>query len=90
MSPEIQVLCGDILRRYTQIFSQVGIRTDVIYVYGGGATPLRDVLYPMLVDASTISGSPLPVLYMRSEDSRDLNRNGLFDGASVMAARIWK
>lgn len=90
LDPEIQVLCGDILRRYTQIFSQVGIRTDVIYVYGGGATPLRDVLYPMLVDASTISGSPLPVLYMRSEDSRDLNRNGLFDGASVMAARVWK
>ncbi len=32
LDPEIQVLCGDILRRYTQIFSQVGIRTDVIYV----------------------------------------------------------
>lgn len=90
LKPELEIFANTIISTYTQIFRTVGARTEVVYVYGGGSTPMRDVLYPLLVEASTINGFAIPVLYMRSVDSRDLNRNGLFDGAMSLARRSFR
>ena len=64
-----------------------GAYTEVIYVYGGGATPIRSLLYPALVDAVNSFGDPYPILYLDSTYSRWLNREGLYHVADVIDKR---
>lgn len=79
---QVRVYTRDIMKEYSNIFRKVGLRTDAIYVYGGGANHIREILYPMLIEASTLdNGHCLPVIYLDSAYSRDLNRNGLFEAA---------
>ena len=81
---QVQIYARDVMKEFTNIFRKVGVRTDVIYVYGGGANQVRDVLYPMLIEASRFDGEQgLPVIYLDSAYSRDLNRNGLFEAAKL-------
>ena len=61
------IFVRDIRTAYTNIFHKVGQRTQVIWVYGGGATPGGDNL--------------VPILWMDSSYSRNLNRNGLYEAA---------
>lgn len=80
---EIAIFVRDVIKEYTNIFRKVGVRTDVVYVYGGGANSVQKYLYKALCDASNLDGMNVPVIYLDSEYSRDLNRNGLYEAASL-------
>ena len=60
---------------------------DSIFVYGGGATPVQPYLYSRLIDCAKIGNSDMmvPVLYLDSEFSRFLNREGLYTVAEAIA-----
>lgn len=84
---QLRIFVRDIIKEYSNIFRKVGLRTDIIYVYGGGANPVRKFLYPALIEASKLDGdSCLPIIYLDSSYSRDLNRNGLFEAAEMVAS----
>ena len=58
-----------------------GAFAEVVYVYGGGATPVRESLYPKLIKAIQRTFGEdafMPVLYLDSSYSRCLNRDGLY------------
>lgn len=81
---EINIFVRDIIKEFSNIFRKVGVRTDVIYVYGGGANSVQKYLYPMLIKASELdSDMSVPVIYLDSQYSRDLNRNGLFEAIKI-------
>ena len=60
--------------------SNAGAYTEVVYIYGGGATPMKDILYPLIVETgkSLGQGAEIPILYLDSAYSRYLNRQGLY------------
>lgn len=73
------VLVSNILSAFTRTLRASGAQTEVVYVYGGGATPLRDMLYKALLDEmSKNKQEDCLVLYMDSSWSRTLNREGLY------------
>ena len=81
---EINIFVRDIIKEYSNIFRKVGIRTDVIYVYGGGANSVEKQLYVPLNEASVLDNNmSVPIIYLDSRYSRDLNRNGLFEAARL-------
>jgi len=72
---------SDVVSKTGQILQEVSAYVDLIYVYGGGATPMKEALYPALlkeVNHAVSSGMALPVLYLDSQYSRNLNREGLY------------
>lgn len=72
---ERTALASEIAVEFGHLLDVVGARNEVAYVYGGGATPMKDDLYPKLVSQAKQLG--FPVLYMDSRYSRVLNREGL-------------
>lgn len=72
--------------RYTlsDMLDKTSAYTQVIYVYGGGSGPVRDKLYPVLLEAAESFGG-LPVFYLDATYSRKLNREGLFIVADAQA-----
>jgi plasmid segregation protein ParM len=74
-------LANAIIREISPILSNGKIK--VIYVYGGGATPMKEVLYNKLIEKTknVSGGDVIPVLYLDSTYARYLNRAGLFDVA---------
>lgn len=85
LKDQIIIFVRDIMREFSSIFKKVGIRTDVIYVYGGGANAIKDVLYNTLLESVKFDESSLPVIYLDSSYSRDLNRTGLYQMATLGA-----
>lgn len=84
---ESQALVSVIVKEFTRIMNKSNGQIEVVYVYGGGATPIKDLLYPALINAakSFAAGGDFPILYLDSSYSRYLNREGLFQLASVMS-----
>lgn len=79
-----RILVREIMKEYNKIFRESGVRTEVIYVYGGGANSIKDFLYEELKNASKLDEHfGLPVVYIDSTVSRNLNRNGLFKVANL-------
>jgi plasmid segregation protein ParM len=78
-----ELFAGEIVMHFEKVFRQARL-TEAIYVYGGGAMSMRDVLYPRLVAKmqELVSAGERPVFYLGQEYSRNLNREGL-----VIAAR---
>ncbi|NKY96590.1 hypothetical protein [Nocardiopsis alborubida] len=76
---EAGYLCDEIGTRFEDVLVEVGGTTEVIYVYGGGSGPIKELLRPVLQKAA---GST-PVLYLDSGYSRHLNREGLFLAATT-------
>lgn len=86
---QVVVFSREIMKEYTNIFRKVGLRSEVIYIYGGGANDVKKILYPMVIEASTLSeGNCLPVIYLDSTYSRDLNRTGLYEVAVLGAQSV--
>lgn len=86
----VNVFVREVMSEFSNIFSKVGTRTDAVYVYGGGANGVRDALYPELVNKVTYDGDQsIPVIYLDSSYSRNLNREGLFRVAQVKAGNVW-
>lgn len=69
---------------FGKVLADVSRDTEVAYVYGGGAGPLRETLHPLLIEK--VAGA-FPVLYLDSSYSRHLNREGLLIAATVMEAK---
>ena len=74
----------EVVHEFIKISARVGSELEVIYVYGGGSGPIRDMLYPALVDAEKNIGTDLPILYLDSSYSRFLNRAGLLYVADLL------
>lgn len=75
---------------FSTVLDSMGVEADVVYVYGGGASPVEHDLYGMLLKtmADRTGGElAIPVLYMDSRYSRNLNREGLFAMAEAVAAQ---
>lgn len=72
---ERRFLAGHITAEFNRLTGLVGSRNEVAYVYGGGASAMKDDLYRQLIDKARSLG--FPVLYMDSRYSRVLNREGL-------------
>jgi plasmid segregation protein ParM len=79
--------CHEVVDMFTKLLHKADGQIEVIYVYGGGASPLKQWLYPLLIDASRdfSAGSDFPILYLDSRYSRYLNREGLFEVAADTA-----
>lgn len=71
----------------TKVFNKVGSFTEVVFVYGGGATPLSHVLFDELnrVIAGFGDNNFVPVVYLESNYSRFLNVQGMFQVAKRLA-----
>jgi hypothetical protein len=89
VSEQVLIFARDVLKEYSNIFSKIGVRTDVIYIYGGGSGAVKDTLYPMILEASKLADNmSVPVIYLDASYSRDLNRTGLYRVAELGAQSI--
>ena len=80
VAAESMTLVDAIVKEFTRILNKANGQLEVIYVYGGGASPLKEYLYPALIQASKSfsAGDEFPIMYLDSRYSRFLNREGLF------------
>lgn len=80
VNAESMTLIDAIVKEFTRILNKANGQIEVVYVYGGGASPLREMLYPALINASKSfsAGDEFPIMYLDSAYSRFLNREGLF------------
>ena len=76
---EISGFVTEVAMQFSKVLSRVQTFNEVVYVYCGGATPVRNELYPMLIEKVRAGEDLLcPILYLDSRYSRYLNREGLF------------
>lgn len=80
VTEESRYLVSDIVSSFTDVLAQAGATTEAVYVYGGGAGPIKELLHPALLAAA----GDIPVLYLDSRYSRHLNREGLYLMASAL------
>lgn len=75
-------LVDAICSKVSQILNTENI-IEAIFVYGGGSTPLKELLYDKLfAKTQTVDGGvAIPILYLDSSYARHLNRAGLYDEA---------
>lgn len=76
---------GDVVsNEVSKVFSRVGGFIEVIFVFGGGATPLEWSLFGKLKSRVEEFGNDnlLPIVYLDSKYSRFLNVQGLYQVAS--------
>ena len=77
----------ELINEFRKVMSRAGAYVEVLYVYGGGASPIKDIFYPALIEAvKSLGGEDVmfPVLYLDSRYSRFLNRHGLY----IIARRL--
>lgn len=77
---EIVFFAKEVAEKFGHVLANSGASVEVAYVYGGGATAVKEVLYPLLIEkVKEINGmDAFPVLYLNSDYSRHLNREGLY------------
>ena len=88
---EIDGFASEIEMQFRSVIGSFGVGLELVYVFGGGATSMRNKLYPMLLKALTDFGGvgmSGPVLYLDSRYSRNLNRNGLYILADKWAKKV--
>lgn len=88
VNEEISSFINEVAMQFSKIMNRVGSYIEVVYVYGGGATPVKPELYPALIEkAKSFGGGEVlyPILYLDSRYSRYLNREGLFILAQKLA-----
>ena len=81
ITSEARGLAQEIVFHFSKIMSSGQI--EVAYVYGGGATPMKEALYGLLLDESKkfSGGDDFPIMYLDSKYARNLNREGLYSVA---------
>ncbi len=72
---------------FVGVMNKIGGFTEVVFVYGGGATPVQKELHQRLIDAMHDFNEFQPVLYLDSSYSRKLNCRGLLRVAESHVAR---
>jgi plasmid segregation protein ParM len=77
---EMRFFAKEVAERFGRVLAVVGATTEVAYVFGGGAGPVKAHLYPALLAKATEMNSvdAFPTLYLDSSYSRHLNREGLY------------
>lgn len=81
VNEEIQGFVMELIQEFRKVMSRAGSYAEVIYVYGGGASPVKEALYKELLGVvRNLGGADMsyPVLYLDSRYSRFLNRQGLY------------
>lgn len=81
VNEEIEGFCVELLGEFKGVMDRIGSYAEVVYVYGGGAAPVKDWLYPAMLKMSEEMGgkeSSYPILYLGFDRTRCLNRDGLF------------
>lgn len=83
---EAEFFAQSVTEAFGHVLAYVGARTEVAYVFGGGSGPMRDVLYPMLLNKAREMNShdAFPVMYLDAQYSRKLNREGLMVAARTL------
>ncbi len=84
---EIVAFAEAVKMSFVGVMNKIGGFTEVVYVYGGGATPVQRELHQRLIDAMHDFNEFQPVLYLDSSYSRKLNCRGLLRVAESHAAR---
>lgn len=87
---ERNTFVNEVIQQFRKVCGRVGTWIEVVYVYGGGAGKLKDKLYPALIKTSKDFDASFPVLYLDSNYSRNLNREGLLYIADMMAKQSEK
>lgn len=87
---EVVSFANEVSMQFVKVMSRIGAYIEVVYIYGGGATPVKEVLHPLLVNTATTFGDgiPVPTLYLDSRYSRYLNREGLYIVANKLVERV--
>jgi len=80
---EEELFAKEVTAEFGRMLEFAGATMEVAFVYGGGSGPIRDVLYPLLLEkvAELHGADAFPVLYLDAAYSRKLNREGLFIAA---------
>lgn len=80
LEQESHAFAREIAMKTSQVIARAGGLVEAIYVFGGGAIPMRDYLYPELVKITSAgpSSDPLPLLYLSDEQAQFLNEYGLY------------
>lgn len=81
---EAQNFAKELVDAFSRVMSS---STQVVYVYGGGATAMKELIYNMLQQAVIpyVGDYDFPILYLDSTYSRYLNKQGLFEIANNFA-----
>lgn len=88
---EILGFITEVLNEFHKVMTRAGSFIEVLYVYGGGATPVKEQFYDKLLhEVRSLGGEDVmfPVLYLDSRYSRFLNREGLFIIAKNLADKL--
>jgi plasmid segregation protein ParM len=87
---ELSFFAKEVAEQFGRVLTVVGATTEVAYVYGGGAGPVKDHLYPALLAKATEMNSEdaFPTLYLDSSYSRHLNREGLYIAAETVERKV--
>ena len=83
---EMIFFAKEVADQFGRVLAVVGATTEVAYVYGGGAGPVKDHLYPALLAKAIEMNSEdsFPTLYLDASYSRHLNREGLYIAAETV------
>lgn len=84
------VFAAKIVKEFEEVLSYTGGSVGAVYVYGGGAGPMREVLHKALIeqaDKAQPLGAP-PILYPNTDFSRNLNREGMYSVAKKVAEQL--
>lgn len=81
VEPDIKYLVEAISQAFNEVLAASGESTEAVYVYGGGSGPIKDLLYPALLEVA----GDVPVLYLDARYSRHLNREGLYIASRAVA-----
>lgn len=87
---ECDAFSHDICQEFLKVMSRVGSFIEVVFVYGGGSAALKEFLQPELISVGKEFGGDdvaYPVLYLNSQYSRTLNREGLLTVAQQVKAK---
>lgn len=89
---EIEFFARALSDQFGRVLSVVGATTEVVFVFGGGSGPVKDALYPLLLQKVTEMNTEdaMPVLYLDASYSRSLNREGLYSIAQASEAKSAK
>ena len=84
---EAQNLVREIVAQFIRVMERSNGLIQVAYVYGGGASPVKELLYDALIEAARefCGGGEFPILYLDSQYSRYLNKEGLYSIAEQFA-----
>ncbi len=87
---EMLFFAKEVAQQFGRLLAVIGATTEVAYVYGGGAGPVKDHLYPALLAKATEMNSDdsFPTLYLDSSYSRHLNREGLYIAAETVEREV--